>query len=61
VLQNAAKFTLSKEWKEVKNAGFGRSIDHLHHHNWYQVEFGHAFELPYAVLSLRMLEEVGIS
>ena len=44
--QNAGKFTVfliqlgySKEWKEVKNAGFRRSIDDLDH-NWYQLEFG---------------------
>lgn len=49
-ITNAGKFTVfliqlgySKEWKEVKNAGFRRSIDDLDH-NWYQIEFGDVFE-----------------
>jgi hypothetical protein len=31
----------------VKNAGFRRSIDEFHDHNWYQVEFGDVFEVAY--------------
>ena len=39
-------FYCKKSRKEVKqNAGFRRSIENLHHHNWYQVEFGDVFEL----------------